>query len=463
MANESILFSPLEGEGLRSRTRRGVRRERTISRGIAMNNARSTRTAVSPWYVAIVAGMASYIDSSAIVSFGIIITIYTQTLGFTEVQTGIGSAALTLGIAIGAIVGGRLGDRFGRRPIFSLTMAFVIVGALLAIVANSFTVFLLGAILVGLGTGGDLPVSLSTISEAANDEERGKLVGFSNVLWLVGIVAAMLGGVLVGNLGRVGAQLLLAHFGLVAAVVLLARLRIPESAAWIEARQTRASSGTTASATRGNLTALFGPEYRAPFLGLIVFYSLVNLGANTFGQFNTYLLVNVAGTSVSTASLLNLLSFPIMFVSAFWFMRVVDGKHRFTYYTVSSVVAMAAMFVYVFFGFSVASFVVVNVLIGITAGFCGEAIMKVWTQESFPTLLRTTAQGTIIASARFLAAALASVTPLLINLGIPLLFSIVGAVAAVGYITAWAVFRTRDGQSAFAEEREFSTDEPAIA
>lgn len=381
--------------------------------------------------------MASYIDATAIVSFGIIITIYTQVFGFTEAQTGIGSAALTLGVAIGAIVGGRLGDRFGRRPVFSATMILVAIGALLVLLATSFPTFLVGAMLVGLGTGGDLPVSLSTISEAASDEQRGKLIGFSNVLWLVGILAAMVGGALVGNLGRTGAQILLAHFGVIAFILLILRLRIPESETWIEARRKALEGSDARPDTRGNASALLSSKYRAPFLALLVFYSLVNLGANTFGQFGTYLLVNAAGTSVSTASTLGLVSFPLMLVSAVWFLRVVDGPHRFIYFTVGAAISTCAMFVYVIGGFNVTTFILGNILFALSAGFCGETIMKVWTQESFPTLLRTSAQGTIISAARIVAALLASVTPMLIGLGIPVLFSILGTVMALGYATAW--------------------------
>ena len=306
--------------------------------------------------------MASYIDATAIVSFGIIITIYTQVFGFTEAQTGIGSAALTLGVAIGAIVGGRLGDRFGRRPVFSATMILVAIGALLVLLATSFPTFLVGAMLVGLGTGGDLPVSLSTISEAASDEQRGKLIGFSNVLWLVGILAAMVGGALVGNLGRTGAQILLAHFGVIAFILLILRLRIPESETWIEARRKALEGSDARPDTRGNASALLSSKYRAPFLALLVFYSLVNLGANTFGQFGTYLLVNAAGTSVSTASTLGLVSFPLMLVSAVWFLRVVDGPHRFIYFTVGAAISTCAMFVYVIGGFNVTTFILGNIL-----------------------------------------------------------------------------------------------------
>lgn len=69
----------------------------------------------NPWYIGTVSGMASYIDSAAIVSSGTALVIYSKTIGVTAGQIGIFSGVLTLCIALGAFFGGRLGDMFGRK------------------------------------------------------------------------------------------------------------------------------------------------------------------------------------------------------------------------------------------------------------------------------------------------------------------------------------------------------------
>src|SRR6478672_12381174 len=98
------------------------------------NPALAAPTAPKPWYVALVAGMASYLDAATIVSSGNALVMYQKPLGLTGDQIGVLAFSLTLGIAVGAAVGGRLGDRFGRKPVFSVTM----IGIVLAMACNVF-------------------------------------------------------------------------------------------------------------------------------------------------------------------------------------------------------------------------------------------------------------------------------------------------------------------------------------
>lgn len=80
--------------------------------------------------------------------------------------------------------------------------------------------------------------------------------------------------------------------------------------------------------------------------------------------------------------------------------------------------------------------------------------MKLWTQLQFPTLLRTTAQGTILAAARLLAAAFAVITPALVAISPRLLFGILAVVCTLGVGIAAAAFRTRDQYSEFDQVEE---------
>ena len=395
----------------------------------------------NPWFVGVVSGMASYIDSCAIVSAGTALVIYQQSKGFSDSQVGLASSGLTFAIAFGALFGGRLGDRFGRKPVFSATMALITCGSVLQVLAPGFTALLIGTIMVGFGTGADLPVSLATISETATDKNRGAIIGLSNLLWTAGILGAIGCATVVGDWGLRGGQILYAQVGVVALIVLLARLPIPESRVWLAARAERAEGRRTVRAERSQLMALLDKPYLKPFVALTVFYALVNVPANTGGQFTTWINVNIIGMDVAFSSQIGLLLMPLGFLWGIWFMRIVDTPRRMPYFYLGAACYAGSYFIYILGGFHVWSYVAVTVVNGLGSGFAFEGIMKVWTQESFPTLLRTTAQGAIISVARVIAALTAAFTPILLRLSPQMAYLALAAIAVVGYAFAIWGFR----------------------
>jgi len=412
----------------------------------------------NPWWVAVVSGMASYIDAAAIIGFGTALVLYQEPLGLTPTDIGLASGILTGGIAIGALVGGRLGDRLGRRPVFTATMMLIIVATALLVFSTEPSIIVIGAVLLGLGTGADLPVSLSTISEAAADRNRGRLLAFSNSLWLAGIIGASIIGAVTAELGRLGGQILMAHVGIVAVLVLIGRLTIPESEAWRAAQDERARGIRTIRADRADLRSLIRSPYAAPFFALIVFYSLTNLAANTQGQFSSYIFVNYGGMTVSQAVLVGMPLIPFGIIAALLFIKFADSPRRFRLFTIAAVLQVVSPLVTAIFGVSYATAIIAGI-IGIAGGsFAAEGMMKVWTQEQFPTLLRTSAQGIIISIGRFAAAILAAVTPLILLAGPTAFYLMLATFNLVGVGWAWVVFRKRDRLDAFTTEAEADPD-----
>lgn len=420
----------------------------------------NSRVQPRPWWVAIVSGMASYVDAAAITGFATAIVIFQATLGLSEAHVGAAGGALTASIAIGAVLGGRLGDRFGRRPIFTITMIAVIISAVLLIAAPSFEVLLAGAVLLGLSTGADLPVSLSTISEAASDVNRGRLIGFTNLLWMAGIVVNIVLSATVGAWGTLGAQIIFAHIGVVSALILLGRLTIPESERWRRARAERLAGHRSLPETRARVVDLVRAPYRQVFFALVAFAALTGLIANTVGQYGTYILVNFGGASIAEASLITLPLLPLSIIGYLWFMRIADKPVRFRYFQIGGIAFVISPLVVAVFGVSLTTWVISLLFIAVGSAFAFEGIQRVWVQEQFPTLLRTTAQGSVIAVQRFAAAGLAAVTPLVLAVGPSVLFVILAVAAAVGVGWAWLVFRHRDQRDVFSEE-ETSTPTPA--
>ncbi|MBL0887139.1 MFS transporter [Myceligenerans indicum] len=416
------------------------------------------RRAPNEWWTGVVAGMASYIDAAAILAVGIALVIYQFTIGITPGQIGIMSGALTFCIAIGALVGGRLGDRFGRRRVFIVTMALIVAGSVLTTFGTTFPVLLPGVVLVGLGVGADLPVSLATIAESASDRNRGKLILLSNMLWVAGILSSIALASVSGGLGRLGGQLMFGQVGAVALLVLVARLSIPESGLWLEARRRR-DAGEAESRPRARLRDLLRTPYSTPFIALIVFYTLTNLGANTTGSFNTFIATNFAGTSVETFNQWALIAMVVSFAPGLLFMKFVDTRWRMAFFTVGAVLAAASYLYLAVVGFTLTTMVVALFLALVGNTFAFEGIMKVWTQESFPTMLRSTAQGGIVAFARVAAALLATVTPALLQWNLQGVYVGLAVVTGVGYLVGGLVLRRSRNEFRTEEHAEARTEE----
>jgi hypothetical protein len=133
--------------------------------------------------------------------------------------------------------------------------------------------------------------------------------------------------------------------------------------------------------------------YARPFLTLLVFHVLANLAANTFGQYGTYMMANVAGEPVNVLPTVNIYGNVFGILLTFVFMRVVDGPARMRWFYVGAGFGVAAMVVPAVLGVTFVTLVAAQFMLYFMFAFAFEPIMEVWAQESFPTLLRSTAQG----------------------------------------------------------------------
>ncbi|NQX17344.1 MFS transporter [Rathayibacter sp. VKM Ac-2857] len=391
-------------------------------------------------FVTVVCGLASYLDAAALVSTGLALVIYQQAIGITADQLGILTALLTLFVGLGSVVGGRLGDRFGRRRIFTITMVFIAVGATLLTIGGSFPIIVAGIILMGAGIGADLPVSLATISEAATNANRGSAIVFSHVLWTAGILVTLAVSAAIGNLGLIAGQILFGQVGVIALIVLALRLTIPESQLWL---QTRGISTVAATSGGTRVRDLARAPYLVPLLVLAVTYSLLAIGAGTIAGFGAFIAVNLADVDVQTFSLIVLVISVLAIGATLWFARIVDTKWRMTYFAIGSVMMVSGYAIIALFGFSLPTLIAGIALSNLGMCFAFETILKVWMQEAFPTLLRGTAQGTIMAVGRFVPVFVQAVTPGLLLANGQLFYGVLSIVTLGSTIALWFTFRNR--------------------
>ena len=112
--------------------------------------------------------------------------------GLTTVAEEIVVSGVLLGATLGAIVGGKAADLFGRRRVLLVTAAIFGIGALASAMAPSPTVLIVSRVVLGLAIGlasTNVPVYLS---EVAPPQARGWVVSLFQLAVTVGIVVAYL-------------------------------------------------------------------------------------------------------------------------------------------------------------------------------------------------------------------------------------------------------------------------------
>ncbi|HEU5097942.1 MAG TPA: MFS transporter [Roseiflexaceae bacterium] len=325
-----------------------------------------------PWRTGILAGMASYLDAGALVTTGTALVLYQSPLNLNEVAIGILSGLLTLFFALGAVVGGWLGDRFGRRRVFTASLVVYAVGITALMAALHPAILYVGVVLSGIAIGADLPVSLALMAEEAPEGMKGRLVAFAGFLWFIAIIVTQILIAIVGPLGALGGRILYAHLLLVAVVVLVLRLGLPESREWAAAQRAKAAGDDEIRFS--DIPQLFAPPLLFTILALGLYNGVWNLTANTFAQFHAFIWVNLAGGTVQSQALVGLGLLPIGIGAALIFMLIVDRPSRRRWFTIGTSCHVVAFALPAVAGVSIPTLIALQLLFVLGQSFSGEGI-----------------------------------------------------------------------------------------
>ncbi|MHB1202084.1 MAG: MFS transporter [Acidithiobacillus sp.] len=152
---------------------------------------------------------------------------------------GLIAAMLMAGTVVGALFGGHLADRFGRKPILLLDMALLTIAAVLSTLSANATMLLIFELLVGVGIGMDFPVGSSYVAEFMPQGRRGRMMAASISIQSAGmLLAAAIALVLLTRAQPNDAtwRWLLASEAILAMPYMLARFSLPESVRWYMSR-----------------------------------------------------------------------------------------------------------------------------------------------------------------------------------------------------------------------------------
>ena len=146
----------------------------------------------------IAVSLTNYLDAGAIVAGASGLTLWQNYLGLSEVHLGWLNfiSANCLGAAIGAIIGGFLADKYGRKFIYTYNLLVYMVGVLLVMCSVNFPMLLAGFLVTGISVGVGVPASWTYISESSEVNNRGRNICISQMSWGFGPMIILLLGML---------------------------------------------------------------------------------------------------------------------------------------------------------------------------------------------------------------------------------------------------------------------------
>lgn len=367
----------------------------------------------------------NYLDAGAIVAGASGITLWQNYLGLSEMHLGWLNAisANALGAAIGAIIGGFLADKFGRKFIFTYNLLVYMLGVLIIMLSVNFPMLLCGFLITGISVGIGVPASWTYISESSEVHNRGRNICISQMSWGFGPMIILLfgmlfapGGYLYGFVERVahaviGTDAPVASVEVFSSRVVFLTLFVVAFIAWTLQRQLDESAEFKESREKDqngiveNIKLLFTNKIAVRTVAfLAAIYLTWNLVASVMGFFQPHIYETAGGLSNEYANLLSCVGWVIVVVVTFCLSFFIDRLPHKLFYVLGLVAALATWAVVLYGIEGMGSLWAFSILWGINGGFSVQIFYALWGSELFPSKFRAGAQGLMFFIVRGLSA-----------------------------------------------------------
>ena len=385
----------------------------------------------------IAVSLNNYLDAGAIVAGASGLTLWQNYLGLSEGNLGWLNAisANALGAALGAIIGGVLADKYGRKFIFTYNLLVYMLGVLLVMFSVNFPMLLAGFLVTGISVGVGVPASWTYISESSEVNNRGRNICISQMSWGIGPMCILLfgmllapGGVCYGIVESI-AGLFLSDGASEAALqvfssrVVFFTLFIIAFIAWTLQRQLEESAEFTAQKesgkqeSNGGLIQAFAVLFTnktavrtVAFLAAI--YLTWNLVASVMGFFQPHIYETAGNLTNEQANMMSCISWAIVVGTTFCVSFLVDKLPHRIFYIAGLVSALAAWGIIIGQDSLLASGMsgmailwLFTALWGFNNGCSVQIFYALWGSELFPAKFRAGAQGLMFFIVRGLSAA----------------------------------------------------------
>lgn len=374
----------------------------------------------------------NYLDAGAIVAGGAGISLWQNYLGLTEMHLGWLNAisANALGAALGAIIGGFLADKYGRKFIFTYNLLVYMLGVLIVMCSVCFPMLLAGFLVTGISVGVGVPASWTYISESSETGNRGRNICISQMSWGLGPIIILLMGTFFAPGGMFFAPVeSLAHFFLgsdasasavqvfssrvvfftlfcVALVAWLLQRQLEESAEFEASKQSEATDKRQSGLLHSFAVLFTNRTAVRSVLFLAAIYLTWNLVASVMGFFTPHICETAGGVSNEYANMMACAQWITVVSITFVVSRLIDNTSHRLLYVLGFVFALATWLLVVGLGISgVGTLWAFIILWGINGGMSVQIFYALWGSELFPAKYRAGAQGLMFFIVRGLSAA----------------------------------------------------------
>ena len=181
---------------------------------------------------AFIAGFGAFVVGLNLGGISGALSFIEQEFQLSSMMVGLVTSALMVGCLVGALLGGGMSDKYGRKPMLFVSALLLMVSALGCAFASSAVVLIISRVIAGLGVGILSAVIPTYISEISPTRLRGTFVSFYQLFVVIGILVAYC-----ANYGFSGQalnwRLMLGMPSAIALLSILSMLALPESPRWL--------------------------------------------------------------------------------------------------------------------------------------------------------------------------------------------------------------------------------------
>ena len=409
----------------------------------------------------LIAGVGFFTDAYDLFIIGAAMLLINAEWHLNSTQIGLLGSTSLIAAFVGAFVFGRLADVLGRKKIYGLEAAIMAVGSVASAFSPNIIWLIASRFVMGLGIGGDYPVSAVIMSEYANRKDRGKLVGMVFSMQAVGLI---LGPIVALTLVASGInhdiawRLMLGLGAIPALAVIYFRRRMPESPRYVSqvlGREMEAASSLQ-TYSEGHVVVQETKDVSGKRLSAWSFLTDWRLLKTLIGTAGTWFVFDYAyyGNSISTPMIMKIIAphatlvanlswsliiFAIAAVPGYIlaFMNIDKIGHRKLQLIGFAIMGLAFLAMGVIPGITtmVAPFLLIYGISYFFAEFGPNTTTFILSAELYPVSLRTTGHGLSAGIAKFGAFIGVFVFPLLTNrLGLNGTLTITFAFAVAGFL-----------------------------